>query len=41
MKSSRGIAAIVIICTEPRAPSSIETRETVSLSGASSTVTKS
>ena len=41
MKSSTGMAGIVIIWTEPRAPSSTEIRETVSLSGASSTVTKS
>ena len=41
MKVSTGIAAIVIIWTDPRAPSSIETLATVSLSGASMTVTKS
>ena len=41
MKVSRGIAGIVIICTEPRAPISMEMEETVSLSGASRTVTKS
>jgi len=35
------IAAMVIICTEPRAPSSMETLAIVSLSGASTTVTKS
>ena len=32
---------MVIICTEPRAPSSTEIREMVGLSGASTTVTKS
>jgi hypothetical protein len=41
MKVSSGMAGIVIICTEPRAPISMEMDETVSLSGASSTVTKS
>ena len=41
MKVSSGIAGIVIICTEPRAPISMEMDETVSLSGASRMVTKS
>ena len=41
MKASSGIAGIVIIWTEPRAPISMETEVTVSLSGASRIVTKS
>ena len=41
MKVSSGMAGMVIICTEPRAPISMEMDETVSLSGASRIVTKS
>jgi len=41
MKVSSAIAGIVIICTEPRAPISMEIDVTVSLSGASRIVTKS
>jgi hypothetical protein len=41
MNVSRGIAGIVVICTDPRAPISMERAETVSLSGASRIVTKS
>ena len=41
MKVSSGMAGSVIMLTEPRAPISMEMDETVSLSGASSTVTKS
>ena len=41
MKVSSGMAGMVIICTEPRAPISMEMDETVSLSGASRMVTKS
>jgi len=41
MKLSRGMAGIVIMLTDPRAPISMEIDDTVSLSGASRTVTKS
>jgi len=41
MNSLMGIAAMLIICTVPLDPSSMETLATVLLSGASTTLTKS
>lgn len=41
MNSSMGITAKVWIFTEPRAANSAEARATVTLSGASTTLTKS
>ncbi len=40
-KSSMGVAGMLIMCTVPREPSSMETRVIASLSGASTMLTKS